>query len=199
MAKQIHHSPIKDLIRLLTDTKRNVYCRQLHDGKCYVYTNDGLMASFRWYGGFRLYDLRLNTKRYIDKPLYNIMRLDDRVYRGCSILLPLLHTHFPYAKTCNNDYKHGLEWSIIEAALLDSTTCIEIEQVRYGLTVAMVNMNHYISCSFKYLPANGRLVRVFIRFNGKEKDIRVIDMRVPPYGIELIEGLMTRELLPIVD
>lgn len=188
----------KDLYRLLTNTKKTIYTKQLHDGSVYVYDNKFMLASFRYYGGTSIINLKLNTKKYLGKKIYPKLHMADYLMEGGDALNALLKQLFPDANKCNWSMKHAYEFSIIEAALLDLTTQIEVTDIRpYMFNVAMVNVEGYVSCSFRYLPKTGVMKNIFLRYSSRVADVRLDKIIVPVYRRHLFDELLVRELTPI--
>lgn len=162
------------------DWKTNIYASQLYDGTVRIFNKDFLIMSFRYYGGKRIYDLKMNTPNLIGKSKYKEIVLDDRVYRSSSKVKEILDSLFPNAKRCNNKMKHGLEYSIIESAILDENSEINVSKINENLTnVSINNENEKLTCSFKLSLDKMRLNDVFVKFykkggiDGKYKEIRI--------------------------
>lgn len=189
-----------DLIKILTpvpNSKKHIFIRQLHDGTVAVYDRFNLLSTFTYSGGKHIRNLVLNTKKYMGKSFGEIIRLDDYHATGGERLKVMLDELLPDAKDCNVYMKHALEFSIIEAALLDTDTRIELSDInRYGFSVAMVNIDGYTSSSFRFYHS-GRLERIFIRYSGKAPDIRLDKILIPSKCMHLFTDLLTRELTPI--
>lgn len=191
-------NPFLSLYNLLTNTKRALYTKQLHDGTVYVYDKNFLLASFRYYGGTSISNLRLNTKEYLGKKIYHKLHLADYQAKGGDKLNALLKSLFPDARLCNPLMRNAYEYSIIEAALLDSSTKIEVTNIEDGrFDVAMVNVDGYVSCSFRYSRIRCMMKNIFLRYHSKKHDVRLAHLHVPKYRTHLLEELLTRELTPI--
>lgn len=178
--KRVFKSPIKDLIKVLTSNGYKLQTTVLRDGTYYVYNTQKMLRSFRYYGGYRLYDLKLNTKNYIDKEIHDCLVLYDRVSRESSKLKGILDSMYPNARENSYRMKHAFEWSFIENGLRDTSVGFEVKWGNeWRLDVMMVHIEHYFSCSFSYYPQRGSVENVFLRYRKKQKDVRVKRILVP--------------------
>lgn len=124
--------------------------------------------------------------------------MGDYLMAGGDKLKALLKHLFPDAHLCRPNMKHAYEYSIIESTLLDTTTRIEVTgETAYKFDVAMVNIEGYVSCSFRYLKRRGSITQIYIRYSSRHKAIRLDEISVPPYQKHLFMDLLTRELTPI--
>lgn len=190
----------KQIITILCPKQGKVTCKQLLDGSVYVYDTKKLIASFKWYGGNRLYNVRLNTRHYIDKDISKVVyKLNDDSMPYGPELAAVLKERLPMAPECHPLFKNAYEFSILESCIRDTTTQFEISRVtKFGFDVAMVNVEGYVSSSFRFLNS-GKLKHIFIRYNSRQKDIKLPLIYIPPTRMHLFTDLLTRELLPISD
>ena len=192
--KKIFKSPIKDLISVFNNKRYDIRTTYLHDGRFYLYTQRNMIRSFRYYGGYRLYDLKLNTKNYIDKDIHDCLVLYDQVSMYSGELKRILDERYPFAKGLNNEMKNAFEFSLIENGLRDTGTGIEVKYPNeWRIDVVMVNVEQFLSCSFSYYFSRGTMENIFIRWRKKQKDIRVKKIKVPKSCIFLIEDLIERD------
>jgi len=149
------------------------------DGKVYVYDHDIILASFTYTGGLHIGYLRFNTKGYIDKNIRSFLKLDDS-YMACgNELKELLDKLLPNASDCHHSVKYAYEFSIIESALCDPSTKIEVSDPdRFGFLVKFENPAGFISGSFR-CNRSGKLKHVWVRYNSRTPDIRLKEMVVP--------------------
>lgn len=197
MAKTAYkRTAYKELLKILKSKKKTIYARMLHDGCVYIYDNETILASFKYFGGRNIRYLRINTKDYIDRDLFPRMLLDDSCMAGGTELANKLRELFPNANQCNSNMRHAFEFSIIEAALLDPNSCIELSRhTKHTFDVAIVNYDYNISISFRYLYS-GTLRYVYLRYNHK-KGVKLKHIHIPPYRLNIFNDLLNRTLTPI--
>lgn len=185
----------KDLLNILKTTKKNIFTKILHDGSVYIYDSKNLLASFKYYGGTNIIDLKINSKRYIGKTFYRKLKLSDVCMTGGTELCSLLRTIFPDANKCNPYMNHAYEFSILEAALLDPDTRIELSRhCDKGFDVALMNYENNITSSFRYYN-RGMIRYVYLRYNLKV-GVKINTIHIPKYRIHLFTDLLTRDLTP---
>lgn len=163
-----------------------------------MYSDEYLMASFRYYGGINIRDLKLNTKNFIGKKIYNSLHMADYLMAGGDKLNALLKELLPEANLCIPTMKHAYEFSIIEAGLLDTRTRIELSNIKETMyDVAFVNNESYVSCSFRYYKKGGMLKHIFLRYHSRVCDVRLDKIMIPKCKMYIFEDLLSRELIPI--
>lgn len=191
-----HTNPLKDLLKLLNNKTKKIYVKQLLDGTVYVYDNEFMMARFKYFGGTYITGLHLNTKKYIGRSIYNQLRLYRKDVAQSTELGDKLKELLPNANKCIPKLKHALELSIIEAAICDQESTIEIYNTnKYGFGVEIVHNERYVSIGFKYLYS-GKLKNVFLRYSPRQKDIRIHLITLPVYCKPFFIDLMMRPLTP---
>lgn len=190
-------TPFKDLINLLNrpTTRR----KQLLDGKVFLYSRNYLIASFYYYGGSTISRLILNTKNYIGRSFKPSMNLVDADLKGGDALCVLLKEKFPMAKECNQKMAYAYEFSIVEWLLNDTSSMIEVKPVKFGYDVAIVNVDAYASCSFRYLTGAKAIRKLWLRYNSRVKTVKVDRLLVPRCRWVFMEELVDRTFNPIVD
>lgn len=190
----------KHLANILRPVRGKVSVTQLLDGTVYIYDTKKLIGSFKYYGGNRLYNVRLNTRQYINKDISkSIYKLNDDTMPHGPALAVILKEILPNASECNPQFKHAYEFSILESCIQDTTTQFEISRInKNGFDVAMINVDGFVSSSFRFLYS-GKLKYIFIRYNSRQKDIKLPLIYIPPNRMQLFLDLLTRELLPIAD
>lgn len=192
ISQKTKHVPLQDLYDLLTSSTEPVHTKQLVDGRIYVYTDKALMAYFRYYGSPFINDLRLNTRRYIGKKLDNKASLIKYPTELKNKLIPVLKELFPDAHLCNPTIKHALELAAIEAAILDTSTEIEISNISQNerFDVAIYNNADYISSSFRYKKKSGVMKNVFLRYHHHITTVETPRIWVPPHKRIIFENLL---------
>lgn len=198
MKKRNGKNPFKDLYNLLTEYKKPLHIKQLMDGRAYVYSKDYLLASFRYYGGINITDLKLNTKNFIGKEIYRSLHMADYLMAGGDKLNLLLKSLLPDAKLCIPTMKHAYEFSIIEAALLDTNTRIELSNIKPTMyDVALVNYSSYVSCSFRYYKKGKMIKHIFLRYHSRVPDVKLEKIMIPSCKVHIFDDLLNRKLIPI--
>lgn len=189
-------NPLKDLLKLLNNKRKKLHIKQLLDGTVYVYDNEFMLASFKYFGGTYVTGLRLNTKKYIGRSIYNQLRLYRKDVAQSTELGEKLKELLPFASQCVPKLKHALELSIIESAICDTDSEIEVYTTnKFGFGVEIINNDRYVSIGFKYLYS-GKLKNVFLRYSPRQKDIRIPFIVLPFQCKPFFINLMNR---PIVD
>ena len=181
----------RELYGMLTKSKYNVHVQQLADGQVYLYNKNFLMATFGYFGGNYIRDLRINSRTYLDREIGSPLILSDSYLDGGDKLKLLLDVILPNANLCSGGFKFAKELAFIESILLDVDTVIEIENKRrLSCDVIMVNNEKYVSCSFHYIFGSHVIESVFIRYSRRHKDIRLDDIliRIPVFKRELIRS-----------
>lgn len=197
--RNVTRNTYTQLIEILTSKRKPLRFRQLDDGTIYIYDSEFLLASFRYYGSRRIYDLKLNTRESIDKNFFPSMKLIDSFMTRGEELYQVLLAKFPDANKCSSDYKHAYELSIIEWLIHNEETQMEItHKTTKWFDVAIVHPSAYTSCSFRYVIASNRLRNLFLRYNTRQKDIKVDWVNVPPRLHEMFLNLKDAKLNPIV-
>lgn len=182
----------RELYAMLTKSKYKVHIQQLADGQVFVYNSDFLMASFSYFGGNYIRELKLNTRTYLDKEIGSPLLLDDSYLDGGNKLKLLLDIILPDAGLCVGWFQFAKELAFVESILMDSDTVIEIEnKTKRSFDVVLINDAKYASCSFHYVPTSYTISDVFIRYSRRHKDIRMdISIKIPEFKRELIHGVI---------
>lgn len=188
----------EDLYNLLTSHTKPLYIKRLFDGSVYVYSKDHLLASFRYYGGTSIVDLRLNTKSHIGKVFKARYYMGDYIMPGGDRLRSYLKELLPEAVYCYPTMRNAYEYSILESALLDLSTCIEVSNIKkHSYDVALVNNESYVSSSFRYYPNKGLVTNLFLRYHSRVPDVKGMRIKVPFIRRHVFSDLLTRDLKPI--
>jgi hypothetical protein len=180
----------KQIIKLLTPSRKKIYYTQLMDGRIFIYDRNYLLASFGYVGGRYISNLKLNTKKYIDTVIGDSLQLEDSYMERGTELKQLLDKLFPLAIHCHPNVKHAYEFSIIEACLLDPSTIVELSRkTQFGCDVALTNVEGYVSSSFRYFYTH-RLKYIFVRYHSRKPDVRLKEIIIPSIRREkFIEAL----------
>lgn len=179
---------------------RQLSVRQLRDGSIYIYSNDELLASFAYGGGTDIRRVKINTKSYINRDVSkSSFYMHDRTGEGGSRLKEVLDELFPDTiKECLPSMRYAYEFSIIESALRDPTTQIEVSNIHETwFDVALVNVEGFVSCSFRFRSREVALENVYLKYSPKKKIFRAGSMRFPEDCLDLFWGLLERDLIPI--
>ena len=191
MSGASRQSPIKHLIKIFKN-RHPVNVVTLHDGTFYLYNATTLLRSFRYYGGVRIYDMRINVKRYIENPIHDKIILQENVFKGSLELKRILDERYPYAKAFNPNMRHAFEFSFIENALRDTGTGFEVKEVSEGIyDIVMVHVEGYVSSSMRWYVEKGEIGRIFLRYRKKGKDVRIKSrIKIPDSVKFLFEDLL---------
>lgn len=189
----------EDLYILLTDPSKDIYARQFWDGTVYIYDKKFILSSFRYYGGISIHDVRLHTPAHLGKTFCPTLHLGDYIMSYGDKLKIVLKEMFPDARKCHQQMRYAYEFSIIEAALLDTNTQIEVTNIKEKqFDVALLSVEQYISSSFVYCNHTKKHLRdVYVKYHSMIRADRVDKLIIPPYTTYLFDDLLTRKLIPI--
>lgn len=146
-------SCFSELLYVLSNPESNHIKRihQLRNGQVFVYDALDVIASFTYYGGFRLYELKLWTERHIDRERYKMLFLTEEFMNGGSKVKERLDQLLPRAKETSWRFPCAWEFFLLESSIFSKGTEVSVyNKKQASMTVSVVNEDNGLYTSFKY-------------------------------------------------
>lgn len=171
---------------------------QLRDGQVFVYDAHHVMASFKYCGGFRIYNLKLWTERHVDREPYKMLFLTEEFMELGSKVKERLDELLPKAKEINWRFPCPWEFFLLESCIFSEGTEVSVyNKTQASMTVSVVNEANGIYTSFKYNFNRNFIYKWVIEAEGlkfKRKTIKRLE--IPKDRIKVFKQLLQ---LPVME
>lgn len=193
---KVSANPVTYILHLLKKLNYKYYPtkrKQYPDGTIVIYNDVRVKATFRYFGGKRIYNVRINSKQFSDRPEYKEIVLHHKVYAKSDLLYAKLNEIFPDSKECNHWMKNSdrIVYDMLDTYLRNNDNVIEVDRKgesesgrKAYCDIYIINDDAYISVSFRYFTYTGVIRNVFIKTSSRKRPLRVKKLDKVPDGLK---------------
>ena len=156
------------ILNLYTEGHYGLQLTQLPNGEAAIFSSKRVWVTFSYYGGTCVRNITFYTPQHIHNGTTTIIWLNDSFGPGAAAIQPILDAILPHASTCTATSRYGVQLSLIETALKDPTSQIEVTNytdISYDCVID--NPVAWFKCSFRYFYKRGRIRYLYMKTDPK--------------------------------